>query len=189
MKKSICFSGNRVEKIKSFSGKYFDSFSEIIKSILYIKAINFIDKDFTKFYIGMSNGIDLWIGQTLIELKDTQYPELEIIAVRPFLSHGSNFSVKDKIIYKNIVNNVSKIVCINDIPNRNSYLVRNKYMVDNSNKLCALAFDLTSGTGFTLDYAKKTNKPFEFINLQELLQDYIQSIETNSSFYEVKKFI
>ena len=174
MNNSICFSGHRAEKLQEFSGKHFNAFSEILKNIIHIRLVNYIDNGFNKFYVGMSTGIDLWIGEILVELKTSQYPYIEIIAVKPFLKHGSNFSISEKIIYKKIIDNSNEVVCINDAYSKRSYLMRNRYMVENSNKLYAIVYNENSGTGYTIKYAKEKNLSVDILSLKSLFKDFLQ---------------
>ncbi|MGN1411972.1 MAG: SLOG family protein [Oscillospiraceae bacterium] len=189
MIKSICFSGHRAEKIQSLAGEHYENFVEILKSILYIKLLKYIEEGFNRFYIGMSTGVDLWIGETLIELKLTQYPNIEIVAVKPFNKHGSNFSIEDKVIYKKILENASEVVCIDNYQSKYSYLTRNRYMVDHSNRLYALMFNPNSGTGYTINYAKSNGKPVDILNLENLFNEWIQAIKENTTFYHIRNYL
>lgn len=189
MVKSICFSGHRAEKIQSLTGEYYENFVQILKSILYIKLSKYIEDGFNKFYVGMSTGVDLWVGETLVELKLTQYPNLDIVAVRPFSKHGSNFSIEDKAIYKSILENALEVVCVHNTRSRYSYLTRNRYMVDNSNKLYALMFNLNSGTGYTINYAETKGKSVEILNMEKLFNEWLECIKNDGVFYKITNYL
>jgi uncharacterized phage-like protein YoqJ len=189
MEKSISFSGHRVEKLQQFTGEHFETFSETLKSIIYAKVVKYIDEGYNRFYVGMSTGIDLWVGETLVELKTTQYPNLEIVAVKPFLKHGSRFSISEKTAYKSIIDHANEVICTNATSTRGSYLIRDRYMVDHSTRLCAMVFDDNSGTGYTIKYARKQCHPVDILPLGELFNDFMKSINLGETFYGVKKYI
>lgn len=200
MYKSMCFSGHRLDKILELirSSDIINTkdislvqsqFLEVIKSIIYIKVTNYIDKGFKKFYIGMSNGIDLWVGEILLELKLTQYPEMEIVAVKPFKNHGSNFSINDKILYHEILKSASQEICLHNEKFMGAYLERNRYMVENTTHLLAFICDYDSGTGYTIKYAKSLNKSVEVINLLSLSNGFIKSYNDNTTFYNMMDYI
>lgn len=171
MIKSICFSGHRTEKILSLAKTEHQQVAllESIKSMLYAKITHYIDEGFSGFYIGMSDGIDLWAGEMLLELKLTQYPYLKIVAVKPFESHGNKFSLEDKRLYNQIINIADDVVCLHQNSTKWAYFERNRYMVDHSNKLLAFISDYKSGTGYTINYAKSLNKPMEIIDINTFI--------------------
>jgi uncharacterized phage-like protein YoqJ len=171
MVKSICFSGHRTEKILSLANTNTQKVTlmESVKSMLYVKITHYIDEGFSKFYVGMSDGIDLWAGEILLELKLTQYPDMQIIAVKPFQSHGNKFSMEDKLLYNQIIAVADEIVCLHQNSSKWAYLERNRYMVDHSTKLLAFISDYKSGTGHTIRYAQSLNKPIEIVDINTLL--------------------
>lgn len=166
MDKSLSISGHRLDKLESLSDS--NSFLDSVRDILYIKINSYIDRGFNRFYVGMSDGIDLWAGQILLELKSCQYPQLEIVAVKPYPNHGNNFSKEDKALYNEILEEASLVVCTSEKSSKWCYLQRNQYMVDNSTNLLALVSDLHSGTGRTINYAKSLNRPVEVVDISKL---------------------
>lgn len=200
MIKSMCFSGHRLNKIKSLIECQTSNFNkdvsniefkffEIIKSIIYIKVNYYIDIGFRNFYIGMSDGIDLWVGDILLELKLTQYPDIQIVAVRPFQTHGSNFSSMDKKLYNKILELANNVICLDYEKSMGGYHRRNRYMVDNAESLLAFVCDYESGTGYTIEYAKDLNKSIEVINLLTISETFLNCYNQDKPFYKIWKYI
>jgi uncharacterized phage-like protein YoqJ len=182
MVKSLSFSGHRLDKLESILDGYNVTmatklkFIEDIKSVLYVKVNSYIDGGFRRFYIGMSDGIDLWAGQILLELKSCQYPDIEIVAVQPYRNHGRKFSLEDRLLYNELLNNASSVVCLSDKSSKWCYLYRDEYMVKNSTNLLAFASDLNSGTGYTIKYAKSLNRFVELVDLTKLRDSYLANL-------------
>lgn len=195
MIKSISISGHRLDKLKSlidskkFSVKAQQNFLEIIKNIIYIKISYYIDMGFRRFYIGMSNGIDLWVGEIVLEFKMSQYPDIQLIAVKPFNNHGMFFSSLDKVIYNEIIKNADEVVCICYNQSKFAYIERDRYMVDNSTNLLAFVCDYQSGTGYTINYAKSLEKSVDIVNLESLRCEYLKRLINNQPFYDVMQYI
>ena len=192
--KSMCFSGHRFSKIKSLVSKnhvdkkFEKDFFEIIKLIIYIRLTNYIDSGFKRFYIGMADGIDLWVGEELVELKTTQYPEIQIIPVKPFAQHGSDFSIENKKIYDDILNVADEIVCLQSNWTKSAYFQRNRYMVDNSTNLLAFIYDYESGTGYTIKYAQSLGKSIDIVDLSNLINIFNQTITQHKTFYDMTHY-
>lgn len=195
MIKSISISGHRLDKLKFLTDNMKISvdaqknFIEIIRNIIYIKISNYIDMGFRKFYIGMSDGIDLWAGEVVLEFKVSQYPDIQLIAVKPFTNHGVFFSDNDKIVYNNIVTNADEVVCLSYKQSKVAYLIRDRYMVENSTNVLAFIEDYQSGTGYTVNYAKSLNKSLDIVNLHSLKCEYLERLINNKPFYNVMQYI
>lgn len=201
MYKSVCVSGHRLDKLSKIisstdivsNDKDISSirnkFLEVIKSIIYLKITKYICNGFRTFYIGMSNGIDLWTGEILLELKSMQYPEIEIVSARPFKNHGYNFSTYDKLLYTKILKEATQDVCLYDNSSKNAYLERNRYMVENTNNLLAFLYNYNGGTAYTIKYAKSLNKSIEIVNLLKLSKDFIDYYNKSKTCFNIMDYI
>lgn len=164
--KAVCFSGHRPEKLP---GKGIDNNSEtlIIKDILNRKIENCIASGYTSFLSGVARGIDLWAAENVIRLRES-YPQIKLICVKPVRNQGYDFPFNDKILYRKIIGNADKVICTSEEYNKNCYLIRNQYLVDHSDMLIAFVKNYRSGTGQTINYARKLQKIIDITDLSVL---------------------
>ncbi|MBQ9982051.1 MAG: DUF1273 family protein [Oscillospiraceae bacterium] len=167
--KTVCFSGHRPEKLP---GRGDDTKEEtlFIKNLLRSKIEDCINKGYTRFLSGVARGIDLWAAETVIELRRTN-PQIELVCVKPIQNQGFDFPYNDKKIYDKIISSADHVICTSDVYKRNCYMIRNKYMVDNAAMLIAFVKNYRSGTGQTINYAKKLGINTDITDLNDIAYD------------------
>jgi len=179
---TVCFSGHRPEKLPGV-GKCDNFKTKYIKKLLNEKIVESIEDGYTIFMSGMARGIDLWAANIIISLK-SKY-EIKLICVKPTENHGYNFPSEDKYDLNYILEHADEIVCTSDNYSKGCYNIRNKFMIDNSSRLIAFVNNFRSGTGQTINYAKKSNKDIVLIDLKEI--DYVNTSNnytTQNSFFQ-----
>lgn len=164
--KTVCFSGHRPEKLP---GKGADDREEtaFIKKLLKKKIESCIANGYTRFFSGVARGIDLWAAQAVIECRKTN-PEIKLICVKPIKNQGFNFPDNDRILYEQIISQADSVICTSEEYQKNCYSVRNRYMVDNSGMLIAFVKNYRSGTGQTINYAKKLGRKTDITDLSDI---------------------
>ncbi|MDO5560355.1 MAG: SLOG family protein [Oscillospiraceae bacterium] len=164
--KTVCFSGHRPEKLP---GKGDDKREETIyiKKILTEKIRLCISDGYTEFISGVARGIDLWAAQTVLRMKAV-YPSVILRCVKPVSDQGINFPDNDKLLLDFILSNADDVICTCQSYTRNCYMIRNRYMVDHSDKLIAFVKNYRSGTGQTINYAMKLNKNVDITDLSDI---------------------
>ena len=65
----------------------------------------------------------------------------------------------------NILENADDVIITSENYSKSSFMIRNKYMVNNSNKLIACFGNFSGGTLNTINYAKSLGKEIEFVSL------------------------
>ena len=94
-------------------------------------------------------------ASTVLELKK-DFPDLKLIGALPCKTQEKFWNAKDKKIYREMLTKLDAIRCIYDeYIGAECMIERNKYMVNNSSLLIALYNNISGGTKFTVDYAKK----------------------------------
>ncbi|MDE6133135.1 MAG: SLOG family protein [Oscillospiraceae bacterium] len=176
-KRTVCFSGHRPEKLplKGDSGA---TVIRYLKSILYKEILDSITAGYDRFITGLARGVDLWAGEILMELK-AQGENLSIIAVKPYKSHGDNFSGMDKFSLGRLLSRADDVVCLADEYRKGCLQRRNEYMVDRSGKLIAVVSDYRSGTGATIRYAEKQGIDVRVIDAG-IFEEQINAIEDSN---------
>ncbi len=164
--KSVCFSGHRPEKLPG-KGIADDPQTKYIKDLLNSKITNCISQGYTSFISGVARGIDLWAAQLVIKHR-TANPQIKLICVKPVANQGYNFPEEDKQLYNDVITNADTVICTSETYRRSCYMIRNKYMVDNSDLLIAFVKEYKSGTGQTIKYASGLGKKTDITDLSDI---------------------
>ena len=161
---TCCFTGHRPQSLPwkyNESGEEFEKFKLTLKN----KIINSIQEGYLHFISGMAMGLDLIAAEIILELKDN-YPSISLECAIPCKNQTFRWSPSYRQRYKNVVNQADKISMISDTYYTSGCMEkRNKYMVDNSNKIIALYLNIPGGTKQTLDYALEQGLKVDIINL------------------------
>lgn len=176
-KRTVCFSGHRPEKLP-LNGDSGSPVIKYLKSILYKEILDSIDAGYDRFITGLARGVDLWAGEILMELK-AEGENISIIAVKPYKTHGDNFTGKEKFSLGRLLSNADEVICLADEYKKGCFQRRNEYMVDCSGKLIAVVSDYRSGTGATIRYAEKQGIEVRTIDAKNF-GDQIQALEESS---------
>jgi len=164
--KTVCFSGHRPEKLPG-KGLCDRAETVFIKNLLRSKIEKSISEGYTRFLSGVARGIDLWAAQTVLELREI-HPDITLVCVKPVENQGHNFPEEDRIVYESVINRADKVVCTSAGYTRSCYAVRNRYMVDNAEKLIAFVNNYRSGTGQTINYARKLGRKTDITDLSSI---------------------
>ncbi len=157
--KSCAFTGHRP---RSFSFGFDESAYEFLELRNRIKntIIQVCNAGCRTFYCGMAEGVDLWCGEIVLELKDQFDPPLQISAVVPFVSQPATMTEKNKIRYRKIMDASSQRFLVSRNYTKACYQKRNYYLVDSCDALIAVykSTEERSGTAQTIRYAKRKGK-------------------------------
>lgn len=166
IEKTVCFSGHRPEKLPG-GGKEGSAETAFIKNLLRCRIEESIGEGYTVFYSGVARGIDLWAAQIVTELRETN-PEIRLVCVKPVENQGHNFPEDDRRLYNSLIEKADSVVCTSAEYSRSCYAVRNRYMVDNAAKLIAFVNNYRSGTGQTINYARKLGRITDITDLSSI---------------------
>lgn len=155
----ICsFTGHRPNK---FSFKYNEENIDCIR--LKAKLIDEIENLYLNgvkyFLTGCAMGVDIWCAEIVLQLKN-KHNDIKLFCVLPCSNHYENWNENYKLRLKNIIDNSTKTIKLQENYTEDCYFKRNKYLVDKSNIILGV-YDLKmkkSGTRNTLNYAIQENK-------------------------------
>ncbi len=164
----MCFSGHRPEKLPD-GGDINSCAVRAVMSMVYMEIINGISEGYTRFITGMSRGVDLWAGEMVAELK-CQGENIELIAALPYPSFTDSFTGKSNWTAGHILANADKVCTVSPAYSKDCMRLRNKFMVDNSDKLVAVFSDSRSGTGQTIRLAEKAGIEVKVIRLEPFFE-------------------
>lgn len=138
--KCCCFTGHRENKLKR-------SEKEILEDLK--QAIN-------------QAGVDIWAGELVLK-KRFWNRNIKLIAALPFAGFESRWNDRWKDRYHKLLNKADEVHYICDGYSKYAYQKRNEWMVDRSARVIAVYNGGPSGTGNTINYAKKVGVPAVYI--------------------------
>ncbi len=165
--KTVCFTGHRPEKLPGLENSA-DQPLRMIKSMLYFQIYRAAESGYKYFISGLARGIDLWAAEYVFDIKN-RFPDIKLICAKPFAQHGENFKGDDLWCLSDILSKADDVVCVSDSYSKDCYRLRNQYMVDRSSRLIAVVDNFKSGTGQTINYARKMGLELNII----YVRDYI----------------
>lgn len=149
-----CFTGHRPEKLARGE--------QYITAALRREIAQAVEDGFTVFISGMARGVDIWAAKEVLRLRDAG-ADVKLVCAVAFEGMEKQWSSDWQARYWDILDRSDLNVLICRAPSRESYLERDRWMVDHSSRVIA-AFDGTpGGTKYTVDYAKKNGVEVRFI--------------------------
>ncbi len=119
-----------------------------------------------KFCTGCALGVDMWAGEAVLSLKK-QYADMELYCIVPFKGQESHWKSQQQKRYNKLLRKSNGVIILNDEYTNSGYFKRNRYLVDHADVLLAVYDYKTvkeSGTGYTINYAKKRGKTILLID-------------------------
>ena len=151
---SLLFTGHKTTKLHRTEGDIKMDLEEAIKIA--------ISNGYSTFITGMAYGVDIWAGEIVVRLRETN-PDLHLIAAIPFPDFSARWSSEWKGRYEELLKRADLIKVICPSYNAGAYQRRNEWMVDHSAHAIAVFNGEKSGTKNTVDYAQKHGVQIEII--------------------------
>ena len=166
--KICCLTGHRP---KGFLWNYEDKDCQQHKAYLTAlrqKITELISDGFTHFISGGALGADMDFAETVIELRDSTYPDITLEIAVPCPNQTLKWRAEDKSRYKKIINSANAVNVISEKYTRFCMQKRNEYMVNHSDYVIVVwNGEKQGGTYNTFKFTQKKKKPFYIINLQD----------------------
>ncbi len=140
-----CFTGHRPQKLRRSETE--------IKADLETAIQQAIADGYTTFITGMAYGVDIWAGQIVVRLRQSN-PKLRLIAAVPFQGFEDRWSADWKRAYAELLEQADIVKYICPRYNAGAYQRRNEWMVDHSSRVIAVFNGEPSGTKNTIDYSR-----------------------------------
>ena len=126
--------------------------------------IELIENGYLYFGAGVALVFDTLAAQTILDLK-LEYPQIKLILVLPCISQSSRWNEQEQVVYEDIKARADKVVYTSHEYIRGCMHKRNRHLVDNSSACICYLTDVSGGTAYTVEYAKR-NK-LRVINIAE----------------------
>ena len=165
-----CFTGHRPENLPWISNES-DSRCIELKKLLYTAVEQSVADGYRDFFCGMARGIDTYAAEAVLSLAK-KHPDISLHAILPCPGQSDNWNEKDRLRYNKLLERCADKILISPLYTDTCMLTRNRYMVDNSDRLIAVWNGyFRGGTAYTVRYAKKQNKEIFLIRPKDLTLD------------------
>lgn len=162
-----CFTGHRPEHLPWIANEDSERCKEL-KKVLSDVIEQAVTDGYTDFYCGMARGIDTYAAESVIE-KMMLNKNIHLHAALPCPEQHMNWNDTDKERFNNILQYMSSKIIISPLYTDTCMLARNRFMVDNCQRVIAVWNGFfRGGTAYTVRYAKKENKEIHLIRPKDL---------------------
>lgn len=143
-----CFTGHRPEKLTRSEAEIKKDLEEAI-----LQAVN---DGFVTFIIGIARGVDIWAGEIVLQLRQTN-PSIHLIAASPYQGFESRWAADWQRRYNAILEQADLVRFVCKGYSKACFQIRNEWMVDRAARVIAVYNGEPGGTRNTIEYAKKNN--------------------------------
>lgn len=149
--KRVCFTGHRPAKLHAPEAA--------VKAALATEIKRAYDEGYRTFITGMAQGVDIWAGELVLQLR-SQYSSVRLICALPFPGFGDSWSPEWRQRYHAVLTQADLTREISDHYSMATFQKRNEWMVDHAARVIAVYNgDPKSGTKNTIVYAEKQGVP------------------------------
>lgn len=168
MAKTCCFTGHRPQFFPWGNDTQDPRAQKLLKK-LKSATETAISQGVDLFYCGGARGVDTWAANIIIQLKK-ENPNIRLIIAIPFAGFNADVAEKD---YLDSLAGADQIIVTSQRIDEESYKIRDRYMVDNSDLVIAVYDERTglrSGTYQAWKYAQKQKREIIQIRWLDLLR-------------------
>jgi len=160
----LAFTGHRPEMLP-FGENELSAASIQMKTMILTEITDSVAMGCNVFLHGGARGGDLIFAEQVLLVKATEHPNIQLITVVPHEGQANSWSEAWRDRYFRVLELSSDVITLAAHYTRDCYHVRNRYLVDNADKLLALYNGSpTGGTAYTAKYARQKNKEIVVIN-------------------------
>lgn len=158
--KTCTFTGNRPNKLP---WGYDETDSRCLSAVDAItdEVFRAAKEGFSTFVCGMAMGADMLFAEAVLAVKKVYDVSLECAV--PYKFQSARWDKKSKKRYSAVLERADIVTVLSNEYTPWCMHARNRYMVDNADRLIALNFADSGGAKYTMDYAK--SKGVEIIDL------------------------
>ncbi len=164
---TCAITGHRPTRFK-FKYNENDSRCKRLKKCLKEQFMELYGQGVRRFLVGGALGVDQWSGEILLKLKlEPEYSDIELVVVLPYPGHDERWDERSRKRLAFLIEHSTEHITVGQTAWRDSFIRRNRYLVDRADYLLAVYDNersIRSGTGATVHYADTKNLPIIFIH-------------------------
>ena len=165
--KTVCFTGHRPQMLP-FGFNEQNPKCIKMKQKIKTKICELIENEgVTNFISGMAIGVDMICAEIVLELKK-EYTHITLECAIPCENQSDRWSEAYKQRYRSIISQCDKKTVLQKEYTSSCMHQRNEYMINNSDIVIAVWNGTKSGTGYTVEYARKNKKLIYVLNPDNL---------------------
>ena len=109
------------------------------------------------YNVGGAVGYDTLAAELLFRLKETEFPQIQIILMYPFDGFTATWDDEDRERYARLLPKYDSRICVAQKATREAYLLRDRCLVDSASYCISYCTRRSGGTAYTVRYAQKQN--------------------------------
>ena len=154
----LAFTGHRPELLP-FGENELSAAGIRVKAMILDEIMRSAANGCETFLNGGARGGDIIFAEQVLLVKATEYPSLQLITVVPHEEQANNWTEAWRDRYFRILELSTEVITLSARYTRDCYHVRNRYLVNNADRLLALYNDGgTGGAAYTVKYARQKNR-------------------------------
>lgn len=154
----LAFTGHRPELLP-FGENELSAAAIRAKTMILDEILSSAAKGCDTFLNGGARGGDIIFAEQVLLVKATEYPNIRLITVVPHEGQANSWTEAWRERYFRIHELSAEVITLASRYSRDCYHVRNRYLVDNADRLLALYNGCaTGGTAYTIKYAQQKNR-------------------------------
>lgn len=114
---------------------------------------------FEVFFSGGARGFDTIAAQEVLRLREEGLPRLRLVLALSFWGQDQNWPAKDSAAYQELIRQADVVIYVSNHYKKDCYLLRDRYMVDNSSFCLCYLNRRWGGTAYTVRYAQLQGLP------------------------------
>ena len=154
---------------------------ERISDNLYLCICAAYDEGYRRFFCGCALGFDTLAAIQTLRFRQ-QHPDVILSLAIPCLTQDAKWQEKDKIIYRNILEQADEKTILSPDYYQGVMLTRNRYMADRSSLCIRYLQHMRGGTASTVRYALQ-NSGIRIVNLAMCQDEYTDLLREESWNY------
>lgn len=168
MEKACAVTGHRPTRFKFKYNENYTLCKKIKKAIMEQFKQMYDEDGVRHIFVGGALGVDMWAGEIALRLRETPgYGDLKLHMALPFAGHDARWDARSRERLAFLIRHSAECVTVGEQESRESYLARNRYLIDHADMLLAVydnEKNLRSGTMYTVHYAQKKKLPIVLIH-------------------------
>lgn len=153
----LAFTGHRPEKLPWGSDES-DCRCHALKFQIQTNIEQEIIQGTHVFCCGMARGCDFYFAEAVLALKEN-HSDIRLEAYLPCESQPSRWPEEDQARYRRILAQCDRVHLLQHVYTKGCMIQRNRVMVDGADALMSVWDGSAGGTGSTVHYAVRQNKP------------------------------